>query len=97
MGKWELPQSGHMDRPTGVYLQTMNMTEVNARLKKNDLIIIPVGSTFKEAERKILLQTLSYTHNNISKTARILGLSRKTVHNKLRRLDIPDVLKDPTP
>jgi len=23
----------------------MNMTEINARLKKNDLIIIPVGST----------------------------------------------------
>lgn len=60
-------------------------------------IIIPVGSTFEEAERKILLQTLSYAHNNISKTARILGLSRKTVHNKLRQLDIPDVLKDAVP
>ncbi len=45
MGKWQLPQPGHMERPTGVYYQTMNMTEINERLKKNDLIIVPVGST----------------------------------------------------
>jgi creatinine amidohydrolase/Fe(II)-dependent formamide hydrolase-like protein len=46
MGKWQLPpKGGHMESTDKVYLQTMNMTEINARLKKNDLIIIPVGST----------------------------------------------------
>ena len=46
MGDWELPpKGGHMERPDGVYYQTMNMTQINERLKKNDLIIIPVGST----------------------------------------------------
>jgi 3-dehydro-scyllo-inosose hydrolase len=46
MGDWQIPpESGHMERPSGVYYQTMNMTEINARLKTNDLIIIPVGST----------------------------------------------------
>ncbi|MEW5719243.1 MAG: 3-dehydro-scyllo-inosose hydrolase, partial [Chloroflexota bacterium] len=46
MSKWQLPpDGGHMERPSGVYYQTMNMTEINARLKQNDLIIIPVGST----------------------------------------------------
>jgi creatinine amidohydrolase/Fe(II)-dependent formamide hydrolase-like protein len=45
MGDWHFPETGHMDRPTGVYAQTMNMTEINERLKTNDLIIIPVGST----------------------------------------------------
>jgi creatinine amidohydrolase/Fe(II)-dependent formamide hydrolase-like protein len=46
MSTWQFPpNSGHMERPDGVYLQTMNMTEINARLKKSDLIIIPVGST----------------------------------------------------
>ena len=45
MGKWELPpKGGHMETP-GVYLQTMNMTQINERLKTNDLIIIPIGST----------------------------------------------------
>ena len=46
MAKWKLPpDGGHMDRPTGIYLQTMTGKEVSQRLKKNDLIIIPVGST----------------------------------------------------
>ena len=34
-----------MDKPTGIYLQTMSIVEIQERLKKNDVIIIPVGST----------------------------------------------------
>ena len=44
--KWSIPpDGGHMDRATGIYLQTMTGKQVQERLKKNDLIIIPVGST----------------------------------------------------
>jgi creatinine amidohydrolase len=46
MSKWELPpKGGHMDRPTGIYYQTMTDFEVKERLKKNDILILPVGST----------------------------------------------------
>ena len=46
MSNWELPpKGGHMESPNGLYLQTMNMTQINERLKTNDLIFIPVGST----------------------------------------------------
>jgi creatinine amidohydrolase/Fe(II)-dependent formamide hydrolase-like protein len=46
MSKWNIPpDGGHMERPTGVYFQTMTMKEIQERLKKCDLIIIPVGST----------------------------------------------------
>jgi 3-dehydro-scyllo-inosose hydrolase len=46
MSEWEFPAiSGHMERPSGVYYQTMNMTEINERLKKNDILLIPLGST----------------------------------------------------
>jgi len=46
MSKWTLPpKGGHMDTPTGVYLQTMNWSQIEERLTKNDLIIVPVGST----------------------------------------------------
>jgi creatinine amidohydrolase len=34
-----------MELPTGIYYQTMNGFEIEQRLKKNDLIIIPIGST----------------------------------------------------
>jgi creatinine amidohydrolase/Fe(II)-dependent formamide hydrolase-like protein len=47
MGKWNLPpkEVGHMDKPNGIYLQTMSILQINERLKKNDVIIIPIGST----------------------------------------------------
>lgn len=46
MSKWKLPpDGGHMDRATGIYLQTMTGKEVEDRLKENDVIILPIGST----------------------------------------------------
>ena len=49
--KWNLPPPaenlcrGHMDSPDGIYLQTMSIKEIEERLKVNDVIIIPLGST----------------------------------------------------
>ena len=35
MTKWELPpKEGHMDKPSGIYLQTMSIAEINERVKK---------------------------------------------------------------
>ena len=34
-----------MDLPDGIYMQNMNIAEIKERVKKNDVIIIPVGST----------------------------------------------------
>jgi creatinine amidohydrolase len=46
MSKWKFPPpGGQMDLPTQIYYQTMNGHEIQERLKKNDLIIIPVGSS----------------------------------------------------
>jgi creatinine amidohydrolase len=46
MGKWKLPPTGgHMEKQDGIYFQNMTMKQVQERLKKNDLIIIPVGAT----------------------------------------------------
>jgi len=46
MTKWQLPpDGGHMEKPTEIYLQTMRGKEIEERLKKCDLIILPIGST----------------------------------------------------
>jgi creatinine amidohydrolase/Fe(II)-dependent formamide hydrolase-like protein len=46
MGKWMLPPpGGHMDKPSGIYYRTMTKSEVEERLKVNDILIIPVGCT----------------------------------------------------
>ncbi len=46
MAKWNIPPSGgHMDKPSGIYFQTMTAKDLVERLKKNDILIVPVGST----------------------------------------------------
>ena len=46
MSKWQIPaKGGNMETNTGIYYQNMTNREVGERLKKNDVIIIPVGST----------------------------------------------------
>jgi DNA-binding NtrC family response regulator len=43
-----------------------------------------VGTTVDEAERQLILKTLVATHNNKTKAAEILGISSKTLQNKLK-------------
>lgn len=46
MGRWELPpKGGHMDLADGLYLQNMTWFQIEERLKVNDIIIVPLGST----------------------------------------------------
>ena len=48
-------------------------------------ISIPIGTSCRQAEKMLIQQTLAFVNNNKSKAARILRLSRKTLHNKLRQ------------
>lgn len=46
MSKWEIPaKGGHMEAYDGIYFQNMTNKDVAERLKKNDIIMIPIGST----------------------------------------------------
>jgi DNA-binding NtrC family response regulator len=45
---------------------------------------VEVGTTVDEAERLLILKTLESTHNNKTRAAEILGISLKTLHNKLK-------------
>ncbi len=48
-------------------------------------IAFPLGITVEEAEKQLILKTLASVSNNKTKAAEILGISLKTLHNKLRR------------
>ena len=52
----------------------------------NDASIVPVrvGTTVDEAERMLILRTLESTGQNKTRAAEILGVSLKTLHNKLK-------------
>ena len=57
---------------------------VEAPQVEGDCIQFRVGSTVEEAERGLILRTLEHTKNNKTKAAEILGISLKTLHNKLK-------------
>jgi DNA-binding NtrC family response regulator len=45
---------------------------------------LPVGVTVDEAERALIELTLEYTNQNKTRAAEILGISQKTLFNKLK-------------
>jgi len=47
----------------------------------------PVGTTVDDAERELILQTLASTGQNKTRAAELLGISLKTLHNKLKEYE----------
>ena len=47
----------------------------------------PIGTTVDAAERELILQTLSATSQNKTRAAELLGISLKTLHNKLKEYE----------
>jgi DNA-binding NtrC family response regulator len=56
------------------------------QMASNDVgaLHVPIGTTVGAAEKGLILRTLEFTRNNKTKAAEILGISLKTLHNKLK-------------
>jgi len=50
------------------------------------VVALEPGTTVEEAERRLILMTLEHTRDNKTRAAEILGISLKTLHNKLNKL-----------
>src|SRR5215469_4443297 len=59
-------------------------SDVQRYLEDKNTVRVEVGTTVDEAERQLILKTLDATHNNKTKAAEILGISSKTLQNKLK-------------
>ena len=53
------------------------------RLRNEDTITLPVGTPLEEVERQMIMRTLQKTKNNKTRAAELLGISLKTLHNKI--------------
>jgi len=61
------------------------LTEEPAVPQQTPMALTP-GTTVEEAERQLIVMTLAHTRDNKTRAAEILGISLKTLHNKLNRL-----------
>lgn len=50
-----------------------------------NVVAVPLGTTVAEMERRLILRTLEVNNNNKTRAAEVLGVSLKTLHNKLGR------------
>src|ERR1700752_2738324 len=48
---------------------------------------VPIGTTVDAVERELILQTLAATNQNKTRAADLLGISLKTLHNKLKEYE----------
>jgi len=48
-------------------------------------VTIPVGTAIAQAERKLIEETLRYTHGDKSAAAHLLGIARRTIYRKLQQ------------
>lgn len=55
-----------------------------APVQEANAVRLSVGTTVEQAEKLLILKTLEATHNNKTRAAEILGISLKTLHNKLK-------------
>jgi DNA-binding NtrC family response regulator len=66
------------------HLPVLEQREVSP---SSNSVAIPVGTTVAEAEKQLIYKTLEFTENNKTRAAEILGVSLKTLHNKLNLYD----------
>ncbi|HEX3747269.1 MAG TPA: sigma-54 dependent transcriptional regulator [Bryobacteraceae bacterium] len=60
------------------------MVAAPATAEDDESVRFRVGTTVEEAEKGLILRTLEHTKNNKTRAAEILGISLKTLHNKLK-------------
>jgi DNA-binding NtrC family response regulator len=53
----------------------------------DDNLRLRPGLTVEEAERRLILETLNFSQNNKTRAAEMLGISLKTLHNKLKEYE----------
>ena len=63
-------------------------------LALNEIVPLLIGSTVGEIERELVLQTLARCNGNRTRAARVLGVSVRTLRNKIRQysaegIDVP--------
>jgi DNA-binding NtrC family response regulator len=77
------------------YEAALHAPEIPASsLRPNEIVPLLIGSTVGEIERELVLQTLARCDGNRTRAARVLGVSVRTLRNKIRLystdgIDIP--------
>jgi two-component system response regulator AtoC len=79
-------------RPDDLYIEnTQNVKQrdgLDHTVNNTKICILPVGITLQELEKQMIIETLQAQNNNRTRTAEVLGISIRTLRNKLNEYKI---------
>ncbi len=76
-------------------LQDYNSTFTKFDLTASDPISFEPGTTMKEIEKFVILETLRHQSFNRTRTAKVLGIGIRTLQRKLKRYQQDDIAGEP--
>ena len=82
----------------GDLIEPVHLPPTLTHAKKDDpaaTVLLTPGMTVDEAETRLIRLTLEHTRENKTRAAEILGISLKTLHNKLNRLKAQEAAAPP--
>lgn len=77
-------EAGYATRSTPMPAAESHAAAARPSRDDDNTVYVEVGTTVDEAERQLILKTLLSTHNNKTRAAEILGITTKTLQNKLK-------------
>jgi len=83
-GETTFASAAHFTGGVQVNAQPDSQPGGSAVMTNDRTVSVEVGTTVDEVERQLILKTLQSTHNNKTRAAEILGISSKTLQNKLK-------------
>jgi DNA-binding NtrC family response regulator len=76
---------------TGNMILTEHLPErIRKEAGTQERIVLPVGTSLAEAEREIIRRSLKATGSNRRRTASLLGISRGTLYNKIKKYNLDE-------
>ncbi len=77
-----------------IEMQTEPEPPLRSGASSDGSVHFTVGMTFDDVEREMLLKTLAHFNNNKRQAARALGITAKTIYNRLLRYRSQDLIGD---
>jgi len=65
-------------------------SEVQSSEIQPDSVVLEVGTTLEDAERQLITRTLAEVDGNRGEAAKLLGISRKGIYNKVKKYGIEE-------
>jgi DNA-binding NtrC family response regulator len=61
---------------------------IYAYRNQDEVMTFRIGASIEQVEKELIARTLEHTRNNRTRTSEILGISRRSLYNKIQRYHI---------